>query len=571
MRKIIRRTSVLLVALFLGFQGNAGCNEVKRPSSDEQKKGEGPAATGSSDTKTPALSRSSQRPIHRSPIAGSWYPDNPEKLRSLLEDYLRKARGVPPSQAADLISLIVPHAGFAYSGQTAAYAYRVLQQRKPRRVIFIGPSHYARFHGVSAGAFRAYVTPLGEVPVDDRAVEILSGCPLVRFHPDAHKREHCLDIQVPFLQVLFPQSPPLIVPLLVGSLKEEDYPVLAQCLRPLLDKDTVVVVSSDFTHYGPRFQYVPFPRNASVAENIEKLDNGASSQILRLNRKGFIAYEEETGITICGWRPIALLLELLPRDTRPERLFYDTSGRLTGDFENSVSYCSLAFFNPSLWGSRTKSKRIEPGEHADMKKSNPSSERTKPARDTLSESERAILLRLARDTVNEYVKHRKKPDARGESYAISPRLEEPRGAFVTLKKNGKLRGCIGYIQPVESLYKTVQENAVNAATRDTRFAPVKPKELEQIEIEISALTPPERISSAEEIILGKHGIILEKGGHRAVFLPQVAPEQGWNLEETLRHLSHKAGLSPDTWQDPDTRFSVFTAEVFEEHQPGGRD
>jgi hypothetical protein len=171
---------------------------------------------------------------------------------------------------------------------------------------------------------------------------------------------------------------------------------------------------------------------------------------------------------------------------------------------------------------------------------------------------------LARDTVEGYVRNRKAPDPRGGPYAITPALRERRGAFVTLKARGKLRGCIGYIQPIEPLYKAVQQNAINAATRDSRFRPVKTDNLSEIQIEVSVLTPPAPVSSYQDIVLGRHGIILKKGSQQAVFLPQVAPEQGWDLSETLRHLSLKAGLSGDDWKDPDVEFLVFTAEVIEE-------
>jgi AmmeMemoRadiSam system protein A len=171
---------------------------------------------------------------------------------------------------------------------------------------------------------------------------------------------------------------------------------------------------------------------------------------------------------------------------------------------------------------------------------------------------------LARDTVEGYVKDRKTPDPRGGPYAITPALREHRGAFVTLKAHGKLRGCIGYIQPIEPLYEAVRQNAINAATRDSRFRPVETDDLSTIQIEISVLTPPAPVSSYRDIVPGSHGIILKKGSHQAVFLPQVAPEQGWDLPETLRHLSLKAGLSGDDWKAPDAEFFVFTAEIIEE-------
>jgi AmmeMemoRadiSam system protein B/AmmeMemoRadiSam system protein A len=502
--------------------------------------------------------------VHPSPIAGTWYPNDPGELRHLLKGFLEEAPVPDPAEASRLIAVVVPHAGYVYSGFTAAHAYKWIEQRRPARVLLIGPSHYAAFRGVSLGDYAFYETPLGRVPVDPEGRKKLKACPLVGFHPEAHEKEHSLDIQVPLLQVLFPESPPGILPLLVGDLEEEDYPELARCIRAVLDPETVLIVSSDFTHYGPRFGYVPFPLEAGAAEKIRQLDQGALEKILRLDRRGFLSYQETTGITLCGARPIALLLELLPEDSRPGTLHYTTSGRLTGDYRNSVSYCSLAFTGRTLWGSEARANDTGQGGGRTMKGTKkPSTTQTDTER-ALTSKEKATLLRLARDTLEAYVKDRKKPDARGGPYAITPALREDRGAFVTLKAHGKLRGCIGYIQPREPLYETVQQNAINASTRDSRFSPVKADELTSIEIEISALTPPAPVASYRDIVLGRHGIILKKGSRQAVFLPQVATEQGWDLPETLRHLALKAGLAGDDWQDPDTEFLVFTAEVFEE-------
>ena len=502
--------------------------------------------------------------VHHSPIAGSWYPADPEALRRLLEGFLDKAPSPDPAEASRLIAVVVPHAGYAYSGFTAAHAYRWIRQRRPKRILIIGPSHYAAFRGISFGDFDAYETPLGRVPVDPAGRKLVKACPLVGFYPEAHGKEHSLDIQVPFLQVIFPESTPSILPLLVGRLEKEDVPVLARCIGKLLDNETVLVVSSDFTHYGPRFGYIPFPNETGVAEQIRRLDQGACDRILRLDERGFVAYREKTGITICGRNPITLLLDLLPEGTRSRQLFYATSGQLTGDYENCVSYYALAFVRNALWGRAPGENGTKPTGGISMKKGKKPPADKDVSADTLSAAERSTLLRLARDTIEEYVRERKRPDPLGGAYKITPALRRHRGAFVTLKAHGRLRGCIGYIQPIEPLFETVQENAINAATRDSRFPPVRPDELSAIEIEISALTPPVPVSSYRGIHLGRDGIILKKGLHQAVFLPQVAPEQGWDLPETLRHLSLKAGLSEDAWRDPDAKFLVFTAEVFEE-------
>ena len=546
MGKRDRKTTLLALLLLLSCC-TAG-NGSEQDGTGEGERGKGPPA------------RQGQGGVHPSPIAGSWYPKDPEALRRLLEGTLEKVPAPDPDEARRLIAVVVPHAGYAYSGLTAAHAYKWIQQRRPKRILMIGPSHYAAFQGVSFGNFESYETPLGRVAVDPAGRKILEACPLVGFHPEAHGKEHSLDIQVPFLQVIFPESPPTILPLLVGRLEGEDYPALARCLNELLDKETVLVVSSDFTHYGPRFGYVPFPYEGGVAEKIRHLDQGACDKILDLDREGFLSYHEATGITVCGGRPIALLLELLPEDTRPANLYYATSGQLTGDYRNSVSYYSLAFTRRALWGPEDGASGSRPEGERTMKKAKASA----TGEAVLTPAEKATLLRLARDTVEESVKGRETPDPRGGPYAITPALREHRGAFVTLKAHGKLRGCIGYVQPIEPLYAAVQQNAVNAATRDSRFRPVKTDDLSTIQIEISVLTPPAPVSSYQDIVPGRHGIILKKGSHQAVFLPQVAPEQGWDLSETLRHLSLKAGLSGDAWKDPDTEFLVFTAEVIEE-------
>lgn len=561
-RRIFRAFALSLLLLLGCCKVGNGYEEGRSGGGERGKEPIGPApetsgTRGSLDTMQPGGGR-------LSPLAGSWYPEDPEELRRLLEGTLEKVPVPDPAETSRLVAVIVPHAGYVYSGLTAAHAYRWVQQRRPKRVLMIGPSHYARFRGLSFGDYAYYETPLGRVRVDPSGRSIVKGCALVGFHPAAHLQEHSLDIQIPFLQVIFPESPPSILPFLVGELEEEDYPVLARTLAEALDGETLLVVSSDFAHYGPRFGYVPFPNDAQVAEKLRSLDQGASERILRIERKPFLAYCEATGVTICGRRPIGLLLEILPKDTEARSLFYTTSGQVTGDYTNSVSYASMAFTREALWESKSAGNGSKPEGEDTMRKGKNPAGGSQLERVSLTPSEKSTLLRLARDTIEQYVGKHKKPDPLGGGYEITPALRRHRGAFVTLKEGGTLRGCIGYIQPIEPLYETVQQNAVNAATRDSRFSPMKPDELSSIEIEISALTPHEPVSSYRDIVLGRHGILLKKGSHQAVFLPQVALEQGWDLPETLRHLSLKADLPADAWQDPQIEFRVFSAEVFHE-------
>jgi MEMO1 family protein len=501
--------------------------------------------------------------VHVSPLAGSWFPSDPGTLRRTIQDLLAQVPEGIDRDADTLVALIVPHAAYTYSGLTAAYGYATLRRRHPQRVILLGPSHTASFHGLSLGEASVYETPLGRLPVDPEARKRLAGCPLVSSHPQAHLQEHSLDIQLPFLQVLF-DPPPRIVPLLVGDLDEPDYPLLADCLSPLLDDETVIVVSSDFTHYGPRFSYLPFPQDDFVASKLQILDDGACRPILDLDRSAFLAYRKQNGITVCGFRPITLLLERLPTGTRATSLHYDTSGHATGDYHNSVSYVSIAFTNPSLWSPADNTSETNIPERHPMTPQHHPVSRLQGSDSSLSLTERATLMRLARHTLEQGVRGGRRPDPTSAAYPLTPKLREPRGAFVTLKKHGQLRGCIGYILPLEPLYKAVQENTMNAATRDSRFRPVLPDELDDIQMEISVLSVPEPVSSAREIEIGRHGIVLKQGSRQAVFLPQVAPEQGWDRDETLRQLSRKAGLPPQAWKDPATTYDVFTAEIIEQ-------
>jgi len=181
----------------------------------------------------------------------------------------------------------------------------------------------------------------------------------------------------------------------------------------------------------------------------------------------------------------------------------------------------------------------------------------------LNSAEKTTLLRLARYCLQGYVRENREETAPPAECELTERLCVPAGAFVTLEAEGHLRGCIGYIDPIRPLYQAVMENTVSACSRDYRFLPVSPDELDRVEIEISVLTPKKEIGKAEDFHPGAEGIILEKEGKRAVFLPQVAVEQGWDREETLQQLCLKAGLLPDAWREG-TRFWVFQGEVFSE-------
>jgi len=175
----------------------------------------------------------------------------------------------------------------------------------------------------------------------------------------------------------------------------------------------------------------------------------------------------------------------------------------------------------------------------------------------LSEEDKKQLKELARDTIKEVLFGKQK-----EQFQGSEILKEKRGAFVTLKKKGKLKGCIGYTRGVRPLYETVQEMAIQAAFHDPRFAPLEKKEWKDIDIEISVLTPMKKIENIDEIEVGIHGLYIEKGHNSGLLLPQVATENNWDRETFLDYTCWKAGLQKDAWKSPDTKIYIFSADVF---------
>lgn len=275
--------------------------------------------------------------VRPSALSGSWYPAGREALQRQVDGFLK---GVPRSVDRDtIVGMISPHAGYVYSGEVAAWGYKNLLGAPFRRVIILAPSHYVSFGGLSIPRVEFYETPLGKVRVDKETCESLLAKPLFRTIPEAHKREHAVEIQLPFLQRTLKHFD--LIPLIVGDLKDEQYESVSNELKGLQGPDALFIASSDFTHFGPRFGYAPFAND--LRENISRLDHGAIDLILRKDWQGFLAYRKTTQATICGFRAIALLLRVLPPDSCGRLLQYRLSGDMTGDYTNSVSYASVVF------------------------------------------------------------------------------------------------------------------------------------------------------------------------------------------------------------------------------------
>ena len=495
--------------------------------------------------------------VRRAQVAGSWYPDDPQRLGAYLDQMLAEVK--PPKLDGNPVALISPHAGYRFSGKAAATGYSLLRGRDIHRVVVLAISHHYPLRGASIPDVTHFETPLGLIPLDGSAVARLRRCPVVSSVDQAEVEEHSLEMQLPLLQRVLTSFS--LVPILVGEMSDADYLVLASALAEIVDQQTVVIASSDFTHRGDNFGYEVPPGKGTIQQRLAAVDDGSVEQILKQSRKGLLAHASKTGTTICGLHPIALLLELLSRfqGIRGQVAARYTSGDVTGDWASSVSYVDVVF--TGRWPGSSKIEAARAG-----------GEKMFP----LDEKERATLLRLARASLEAAVRKGSFDPQVKKTVPVVPSLERKAGAFVTLKckmsdgarcvgRGDDLRGCIGTIEPADSVYNTVAMRAASAAIEDTRFPhTVSVAELPFITIEISVLTPPVPVKSPDEIVIGKHGIILSDGWNRATFLPQVAPEQGWDKETTLRHLAVKAGLDANAWKRAEYR--VYEAIVFGEDE-----
>jgi AmmeMemoRadiSam system protein B/AmmeMemoRadiSam system protein A len=446
--------------------------------------------------------------VLRSSLAGSWYPADAKTLNEQIEGFFEKAEVEPIN---NVIALILPHAGYQFSGQTAAFALKTTGKQY-KRVIIIGPSHRVPMEEVlSVPRATHYETPLGQIPLDVEFIDKLLKYSIFQNVPQVDEYEHSVQIEVPLLQ--HTQGDFKLVPIVAGDCSFETIGKAGAILKSLVDEDTLVIASSDFTHFGPNYGYVPFREN--IPEQLKQLDMGAYERIKALDYKGFLEYRRKTGTTICGYIPIAILLSMLERPVEAKLIKYTTSGELAGDYTNSVSYLSAAF--SGRWG--PPAAVIEP----------------QAGSFELTGEDKKQLLALARKSLVHFLQRRRIPEASELNVTVSNAMKCQRAAFVTLKKDFQLRGCIGDIFPRQPLYKSVIFNAINAGVYDRRFLPVTEAECNDITIEISALTVPKPIASSDEIRIGIDGVVLNKNGYSAVFLPQVAPEQGWDVNQMLTH------------------------------------
>jgi len=327
-----------------------------------------------------------------------------------------------------------------------------------------------------------------------------------------------------------------MVEVLVGEMTDDERATLAQVIRTLLDEETLLVVSTDFTHYGPDFGYVPFQDD--VTERLQMLHVAAVQEILEVDVPGWDGFLHNTQATICGRHPVALLLETLQpfADIQGRSIAYALSGDIAGDFTNSVTYSGVGFW------------RFGSG---------------------LNENEQRTLLRLSRDVVTDYFDRDTVPAVDVEQYELTPRLESLGAAFVTLRNAGELRGCIGDIVAKKPLFLSTAENAYQASL-DPRFEenPVTRFEVPDLQIEVSVLTPMRRLLNPRDVRVGIDGLLIVRGRNAGVLLPQIPIEEGWDREQFLAAVCLKAGLPADAWRNPQTEIYRFSAQVFDEEELG---
>jgi len=519
------------------------------------------------------------RPAAKRPLkfAGSWYEADPKKLGGQLDTYDSEARvKLEPFSSAlagqQILAVVAPHAGYSFSGKTAACSYLVPDSKKIKRVFLLGPSHYQAFTGAAVSSDKSFATVFGELPVDGDVVAALKTSPLFHELSEVHRDEHSLEMQLAFIKRDFGNIK--IVPILIGRLDDaSDARRIASVIKTQLKDGDLIAVSSDFTHYGPRYGYTPFlgGARADLGDSVKKLDLEAFSHIQKNDLDGFFSFYRRTEDTICGVYAIAVMLALLPEDARGHLIDYRTSrDSIVEDDRNSVSYLSIAFGSTRGWGAAESTKE---NTNAGV------------GEEDLTAEEKETLLKIARASLESFVKTGQAPQLNRPplNLKIDERLKRSQGVFVTLfrhlseaerlsqnasghgARDGKeLRGCIGYILPVKPLYQAVVDNAQAACSRDHRFEPVTAAELPDIEIEVSVLTTPREVASYKDIRVGLDGILLFCQGKQSVFLPHVATEFGWTLDETLNQLAAKAGLPRQAWKGPNARFEVFQAISIEE-------
>ena len=478
--------------------------------------------------------------------AGRFYESNPQVLSHEVDSLL--ARHANDGTYDNVAALIVPHAGYYFSGNVAASAYMALDSTKQyKRIFLLGPSHHEWLDGASVNTEADYyATPLGQVKVDhETAVKLTTDCTdltdsasntdkILFYEPKAHDREHCLEVQLPFLQRFFTlhsslstKEVPPIVPIIISTNDFQKLQQIAETLKPYFTDENLFIVSSDFSHY-PSYG----DACAVDAKTGKAIESGDVSQFIATIQANARSGIRNLATSACGELAIVTLMLMMDSQYQVKHLLYQNSGDIDNyDPTRVVGYHAFAILR---------------GEEKTF---------------SLSDKEKKTLKDIAYNSIKDSLDGKPVAVANSSLFILHSSLKEKCGAFVSLHKQGRLRGCIGHFGEDVPLYEIVAEMARAAAFEDPRFQPVTHDELDDLDIEISVLTPMRRIQSLDEFQLHKHGIYIKKGYRSGTFLPQVADEVNWTKEEFVGHCSQdKAGLGWDGWRDAE--LYVYEAIVF---------
>lgn len=456
--------------------------------------------------------------------ANRFYSGNPIELSEEVDSFLARHSGSEVYH--NVAALIVPHAGYYFSGNVAASAYMTLDPGKTyQRIFLLGPSHHEWLDSASVNTeAEYYATPLGDVKVDRETALKLTEDRVFSYQPEAHDREHCLEVQLPFLQRRLGTVPP-IVPIVISTNNYAKLKRMAEVLKPYFTDENLFVISSDFSHY-------PSYEDACEvdAKTGKAIETGNVETLIATLEANANSGKRNLATSACGEFAIITLMLMLDGSEEIKHLMYQNSGDI-GNYDHSrvVGYHSFAILRKESTGF------------------------------TLSDTDKKQLKEIALNSIKDSLAG--KPVAKNSILSPHSPLKQKCGAFVSLHKQGHLRGCIGHFGEDYPLHEMVAEMARAAAFEDPRFMPVTRDELDDIDIEISVLTPMRRIRSIDEFELHRHGIYIRKGFRSGTFLPQVADEVNWTKEEFVGHCSQdKAGIGWDGWRDAE--LYVYEAIVF---------
>ncbi len=461
-------------------------------------------------------------------FAGQFYPGTKKELTDTLNAMFRRA--VPGKIDLPVLAIIVPHAGYVFSGTVAASSYNQVAKRTYKNIFVIGSSHRVLFDGASVDLAGNIVTPLGTVTADrvlSRKLIAENSCFIN--YDQAFEGEHTVEVQIPFLQHILGNNLNL-VSIVIGTQNTRTCQAIAKALKPYFNGDNLFVFSTDLSHY-PRYQDAIMSDRRitravstnSVGTFLKTIDDIHKMKIPNLQT------------VMCGWTSVLTLLNI------------------TGDM-SGIKYEIIDSKNSGDSGFAGKSEVVGYGAMAVELEKTLIKETSE---DFLAPADKKALLKIARQSITNYLSGEKNRNVEtrliaSDNKTITPGLNQTAGAFVTLKEKGQLRGCIGSFSADKPLYQVVEDMAVSAAVRDSRFEKVTSGEVKDIDIEISVLTPLKKIKSIDEIVLGRDGIYIKDGFAGGTFLPQVAKETGWTKEEFLGHCSQdKAGLGWDGWKHAD--------------------